>query len=343
MKIECLEQEVCPDWDAFVSKSENGSVYHTMSWRSVVKEAFDKECFYLMARGIGGDVIGVLPVMRLKSLLFGDFLISLPYVNYGGPLSQDENVDNALISQVISIAREKRISHLELREVAARAPTWPCRTDKVAMLLPLPECEKELFKSIGSKLRAQIKRPSKEGVTARVGGVELLPDFYSVFCRNMRDLGTPVYPLRFFELVCTRLDAMARVVCVHQGDKAVAAGILIGFKDTIEMPWASSIREFNRIGVNMLLYWEAMRFAIDNKFTRFDFGRSTRDGGTYRFKKQWGASPEQLYWHYWLSDGRSMPALSPNNPKFRLAIRMWQSLPVPVANALGPLIVKDLP
>ena len=343
MKIECLVQDTCPDWDAFVSKNESGTAYHTMSWRSVVKEAFNKECFYLMASGNAGEVVGVLPLIRLKSLLFGDFLVSLPYVNYGGPLSLDESVDKALILKAINVAQEKRVSHLEVREVAARDSSWPCRTDKVAMVLSLPDREEELFKSVGSKLRAQIRRPTKEGVTARIGGAELLPDFYSVFSRNMRDLGTPVYPLRFFELVCTRLDAVVRVVSVRQGAKAVAAGILIGFKDTIELPWASSIREFNRFGVNMLLYWEAMRFAIDNNFARFDFGRSTRDGGTYRFKKQWGASPEQLYWHYWLKDGREMPALSPSNPKFRLAIRMWQSLPVPVANALGPLIVKHLP
>ena len=93
----------------------------------------------------------------------------------------------------------------------------------------------------------------------------------------------------------------------------------------------------------MLLYWEALKHAIEQGGRRFDFGRSTTDSGTYRFKRQWGAQPTQLYWHYWLPRSAALPALNPDNPKYRLAIRLWQRLPLAVANRLGPRIVRYLP
>jgi serine/alanine adding enzyme len=126
------------------------------------------------------------------------------------------------------------------------------------------------------------------------------------------------------------------------GHPAAAAFLLQG-PQRMEIPWASSLRTYNRIGVNMLLYWEALKFSIARGCRVFDFGRSSIGSGTYRFKQQWGAQPRQLYWHYWLRTGNQPPALNPDNPRFRLAIRMWQRLPLAIANRLGPPIVRNLP
>jgi hypothetical protein len=93
----------------------------------------------------------------------------------------------------------------------------------------------------------------------------------------------------------------------------------------------------------MLLYWEVLKYAIDKHYTQFDFGRSSKDAGTYRFKQQWGAQPRQLYWHYWLKDGITLPALNPENPKYALAIKTWRQLPLSITIWLGPLIVRNLP
>jgi FemAB-related protein (PEP-CTERM system-associated) len=173
--------------------------------------------------------------------------------------------------------------------------------------------------------------------------VELVQDFYAVFSRNMRDLGTPVYPRSFFSAILTSFADIAKVYVVELKRRPVAASIVLTYGDRAEVPWASSLRSANSVGVNMLLYWAMLRAAAQAGRRRFDFGRSTRDSSTYRFKWQWGARPEQLRWHYWLPADRALPRLNPDNPKYRTAIALWQRLPLRVANLLGPLIIKNLP
>jgi serine/alanine adding enzyme len=252
-------------------------------------------------------------------------------------------VDAALMQGATELAAQLGVRHVEFRERNPRPGSWPVRTDKVVMELPLESSAEQQWKTLGSKLRAQIRRPEREGAMVEQGGQELLDDFYAVFSRNMRDLGTPVYSRRLFEQVCKRFPGNTELIVVRIGGEPVAAGLLVHHGGTTEIPWASSLREWNRLGANMLLYWRAIRAAIDRQSDTFDFGRSSRDSGTYRFKAQWGAQPSQLYWHYWLPEGANLPSLNPENPRFALAVRTWQRLPLWLANRLGPLLVRKLP
>jgi FemAB-related protein (PEP-CTERM system-associated) len=330
-------------WNAFVAAAPHAELYHDYRWRTLIAAVFGHESRYLLARDAAGTVRGVLPLVRLRSRLFGDFLVSQPYFNYGGVLADSAAAASVLADAAAKRGRELGVAHVELRHRARAELDWPVREDKVAMQLELPATEEALWSAFDSKLRAQIRRPQKEGATARIGGAELLGDFYSVFARNMRDLGTPVYPPRFFRAILAAFPEAARVCVVDLGDKPVAAGLLLTHRSTAEIPWASSLREANRSGVNMLLYWSVLRAAIASRCERFDFGRSSKGSGTYRFKEQWGARAEQLRWHYWLAEGRALPQITPSNPKYRLAIALWKKLPLPVANVLGPHIVKNLP
>jgi serine/alanine adding enzyme len=211
------------------------------------------------------------------------------------------------------------------------------------MLLDLPGSADELWKQFGAKLRAQIRRPQKEGATCVAGGAELLPEFYAVFSENMRDLGTPVYPVRFFARILGFLPDATRLFVVRWNGAPVAAALVISHGDTLEIPWASSLRRANAIGVNMLLYWSVLEFACQSGHRVFDFGRCTVDSGPHRFKKQWGATPRQLYWHYWLRDGGELPRLNHSNPRYAAAIALWRRLPLAVANRIGPLLIGSLP
>jgi serine/alanine adding enzyme len=341
LRIERIEPD--DDWDAFVAAHPQASLYHHAAWGRLIEELFGHEHHYWCARE-GGRIVGVLPLTRLKSRLFGDYMVSLPYVNYGGALADSDGVASRLMQAAADAADQAGSSHVEFRDSEPREAQWSARTDKVAMELELPEDSDALWKQVGSKVRAQVRRPLKEkDVEVATGGVELVEPFYQVFSRNMRDLGTPVYPRRLFERISEEFPQQARIVLVRYQGAPVAAGLLLQYRDRMEIPWASSLQEFNRLGFNMLMYWKALCAAIDAGCRIFDFGRSSADSGTYRFKKQWGAKPRQLYWHYWLADGRPLPNLTPNNPKYRLAIRAWQRLPVPVANLLGPHIVRNLP
>ncbi|MCC5858734.1 MAG: FemAB family PEP-CTERM system-associated protein [Ectothiorhodospiraceae bacterium] len=341
--IKRLEPAQESAWDAYVAHHPRASAYHQLVWREVIRSVFGHPGHYLVAVEPGdGRLVGCLPLVELRSRLFGHFLVSMPYFNYGGAIGDSPAIEQQLMAHAGQLAASLGAGHVEYRDVSGRSGTWGLRQDKVAMHLALPETEDALWKQLGSKVRAQVRRPEREGATTRSGGEELLPDFYGVFSRNMRDLGTPVYPRRLFREILRRYP-QSRILVVDLQGQPVAAAFLLGWRGMLEIPWASSLREHNRLGVNMLLYWDVLRYAIGDGYRVFDFGRSTRDSGTYRFKRQWGAEPVQLNWHYWLRDGAGMPGLSPDNPKFRLAIAAWQRLPVAVANLVGPRIVKSLP
>jgi len=331
------------DWNAFVESAAEAESYHPYDWRKVFEEVYGHHCIYLIARGDKSEVIGILPLVQLKSRLFGNFLVSVPCFNYCGTLAETDAIRTELVSAAWRVAETLGASHVELRHRAGLKVDLPFRDDKVSMQLALPESGEQLWKNFSSKLRAQIRRPSKEGAVCEEGGAELLDEFYFVFSRNMRDLGTPVFPKKLFREMCKKFPDKTRLFVVRIGGKACAAGITYGFRDCLEIPSASALREFNRLSVNMLLYWTVLQYAIREGYRTFDFGRSTVDAGTYRFKKQWGAKPGQLHWHYCLRPGEAIPSLNPQNPKYQLATKIWQRLPLSVANFLGPRIVRNLP
>lgn len=334
--------EDADSWDAFVYRQQNASLYHLIGWRTVCEVSFGHPCPYLLAER-KGEIVGVLPLVHLKSRLFGNFLVSLPYFNYGGVLSQDETVKNALLEKASALAREAGCGHIELRDTRP-LPGWPARTDKVAMWLTLPDNVDTLWKQLGSKLRAQVKKSQEAKLTWSTGGIDLLDDFYKVFAIHMRDLGTPVYSKAFFANILRLAPGKPVIVVGHdrQGSP-VSVAFLLQFGDRMEVPWASTLRRANRSNANMALYWHMLQLACQRGCNVFDFGRSSRDANTYRFKKQWGAQPVDLYWHYWLADGVEPPRLNPDNPKYRLAIAAWKRMPVWMSILIGPSIVKNLP
>jgi serine/alanine adding enzyme len=342
IRIEQVGDDAAAEWDAFVQNAPAASFYHRYAWRGVIQRVFARDTFYFAARE-GARICGVLPVTRLKSPFFGHFVVSMPYLSYGGAVGETPEIERSLVQQASDLAEDLGASHLEMRHRAAKLDDMPVRTDKVTMLLDLPASAEALWQAQGSKIRSQVKRPQKEGAVCAHGGAELLDEFYGVFAENMRDLGTPVYPRRFFAEILDAFAGATRIFVIRLDGAAVAAGFVIGNAGVMEIPWASSLRRANAVGVNMLLYWSILEYACQQGYATFDFGRCTIDAGTYRFKKQWGAKPQQLYWHYWMRDGREPPKLNHSNPKFEAAVAAWRRLPLAVANRLGPLLIRNLP
>ena len=337
------DQVAADEWDRFVGAHPAASVYHRAGWRRVFERAFRHECVYLGARS-GGTLVGILPLVVFRSMLFGRFAVSLPFVNYGGVLADDENVAQALLSQARAIAEQRKLSYVELRHLATRFPQLPAKRHKVAMWLALPTTADLLWNQLDRKVRNQIRKAEKSRLTVDSGGVELVPEFYDVFARNMRDLGTPVYGRQFFQQVFTEFPEASQLFVVRHEGRAVAAGATVRWRGSIENPWASSLREYRSLCPNMLLYWSMLRAAIESRATTFDFGRSTPNEGTFFFKQQWGAAPTPMTWEYqMLRGGETPPSLSPTSPKFRLMIEVWKRLPVQLATALGPHIVRSIP
>jgi len=330
-------------WDAFVDASPAATCYHRYAWRKVMEDSFGHRTHYLAALDDLGAVRGVLPLVHMKSALFGNFMVSVPFVNYGGLLCQSGGAQQALLQAAELLRRFYGADHVELRHLGAGVAGLPSREHKVTMVLPLCGDSQAQWAGFNAKLRNQVRKAEKNGLTCSIGRLELLDDFYTVFARNMRDLGTPVYGKELFRNVLTELPETTRIIAVACRGKVIAAGILSWYRDTIEMPWASSIGDYKTLCPNNLLYWEAIRFAIEKGCTAFDFGRSTPNEGTYNFKKQWGAEPVQLYWQYLLEEGKALPELNNKNPKYDLAIRIWRKLPVALTRLAGPLIVRSIP
>jgi FemAB-related protein (PEP-CTERM system-associated) len=343
-----IDREVgAAEWDAYIGQHPCASSYHQWCWRGLFERVFGHETIYLAARrgaegGQAGAIAGVLPLVSFRSLLFGKFLVSLPFVNYGGVLADDDTIARALVDAARAEAARRGAASVELRHTHRMFPDLPVKQHKVAMTLALPTDEKAVWNGFESKVRNKIRKAEKSNLVARVGRVELLNDFYRVFARNMRDLGTPVYSRRLFEEVLRSIPE-SRVYSVHLKGVPVAAGITIGYRSVVENPWASSLREHRSLNPNMLLYWTMLQDAIGRGFSNFDFGRSTPDEGTYMFKKQWGARESPFFWEYLLKEGCELPALSPKSPKFRTAVSLWQRLPLVVAGIVGPRIVRNIP
>ncbi len=324
-------------------KSSMSSCYHLTGWKDVIEASFGHKTYYLFAEDGRHEIRGVLPLVHLKSALFGNFMVSLPFFNYGGICADDDEIYGRLLKKAAEVAADVHAGHIEFRHTR-HADTLPEKTAKVCMELPLPAAADDLWESFSAKLRSQIRKPSKEGMYAKIGKAEELDNFYDVFAVNMRDLGTPVYSKEFFRNILKTFPDSSWICTVYTREgRPVASGFLVGFKEKLEIPWASSLRSFNRFSPNMLLYWSVLQFGCGQGCRSFDFGRSTPGEGTYRFKEQWGAKPVPLYWHYWLRNGNRVPEINPKNPKYQAAIKIWQKLPVGLTRIIGPAIVKNLP
>lgn len=330
-------------WDAFVASHQDSSNYHRYGWRKVIEKSFGHRTMYLAATNGRNEICGVLPFVQMKSRLFGRFLVSLPFFNYGGMLVSEEPAAMLLLDASKKILSGTGADYIEFRHFSRCDAVATTKQHKVTMILDLENSHEEQWDSLDVKVRNQVRKAGKNGLRHIIGGVDLLDGFYDVFCRNMRDLGTPVYGRAFFRNVLDEFPDTTRILSVMYEGKTIASALLTWFKDTLEVPWASSNRDFRQFCPNNLLYWEAIRFAIDRRARMFDFGRSTPGEGTFNFKKQWGARPVPLYWQYLLREGGTLPELNPMNPRFRLAIQAWQKLPLMVTNMLGPHIVRCIP
>lgn len=340
------------DWDALVQGHPEASIYHRAGWSLLARDVFGHQAFFIEARTEQGELVGVLPVVRQRGLL-GDFATSIPFFNYGGALANADETALAMMNCARDHVCKLGCSYLELRDVRQRPGDWQVRTDKVSMLLDLPATADALSKQLGSKLRSQIKRADREAIVVRSGSVDLLDAFYAVFAENMRDLGTPVYPRKFFRTILERYCADTQLLVIEHQGRPSAAGFLVFDGRRAEIPWASCRAAAKPIGLNMKLYWELLTYSMERGCTSFDFGRSTVDSGTFKFKKQWGAQPLQLHWHRWERGGAkrmhgdSSPGTAtksgPSGRLMHVATAAWQRLPMPLANFLGPLVSPSLP
>ena len=325
------------EWDAFAARQPGFTHFHKHGWRRIMERVFGHEGVYLAARDSAGDIIGVLPLISMKSMLFGKQMCSMPFLNYGGPIGTELAVQ-ALTRAALEHAARAGIPTLEFRSRVVLPVELPASSHKITVTLNLaPHASQLFFKQLPSAVRNQIRKPIKSGVTMRFGADQVTP-FFSVFARNMRDLGTPTHPIEFFQEIAAEFPADAMFGCAYVDDTPVAAGCAIAWGNEIELVWGSALREFNRSHApNMLMYWSFMERACDLGLSVFNFGRCTPGEGTHRFKRQWGGQDEQLHWY-----GPHVAHLDKPGLAERFGPLIWRYLPLAVANRLGPLVRRGI-
>ncbi|MDQ6829662.1 MAG: FemAB family PEP-CTERM system-associated protein [Gemmatimonadota bacterium] len=328
-------------WDAFVKSQSGWTHFHLYGWRDVMTSVFRHDCPYLAAYDDRGALTGVLPLVRVKSRLFGHFLVSMPFLNYGGPLGDDASV-HALAEHAVGLAKRENVGLLELRSRAPLPLSLTASHRKITVLLDLPAGgSAALLKGFDSKVRSQVRRAAKDGASTRFGLDQVEP-FFDVFARHMRDLGTPTQPLALFRSIAARFPNDVWFGCTYWNEMPVAAGCGFRWGNEFEMTWASALREHSKIAPNMALYWAFMERAADEGVGVFNFGRCSPDSGTHRFKRQWGSRDEPLSW-YDFSPGGVAKTPSPDDAAFSWGPRIWRRLPESIATALGPRIVRYIP
>lgn len=341
--IRKVEESDRKKWDAYVSGHPDGSPYHLYAWLASAWGAYKKKNYSLIAER-NRKVVGVLPLLKIGFLFGGKALVALPYCDVGNCLADSDGVLESLLQKAYDLAKNTNIKRIDLRgninpiNLAGGGRLNRLSGSKVRMLLELPESSDYLMKSFKSKVRSQIKKAEKNKLIFRWGNSDNLDDFYSVISRNMRDLGSPVHSRKWFREVLKEFGKNARMGIVEHQKRPVATGIILSAANTIAIPWASTIREFNRLSPNMMLYWNFLKYASDNHFKQFDFGRSTRGEGTYKFKAQWGAKPISLDWYELLLTDKQSESFHPKFMKRELATTIWRHIPLNLTKILGPMI-----
>ena len=327
-------------WDAFVAGCASATFFHRAGWQQVIEEVIGHRTHFLYAQR-GERIVGVLPLARVKSLLFGDALVSLPFAVYGGVAADDDGAATALEVEAQAVARRIGVDHLELRNVAARHPEWPTQDLYVTFRKKiLPDAEANLL-AIPRKQRAMVRKGLNNELRSEVDAAP--GRFFALYADNVRRHGTPALPKHYFEALQRVFGASCEVLTViDPNGRPVSSVLSFYFRDEVLPYYAGDDVTARDLAANDFKYWELMRRACERGLHVFDYGRSKRGTGSFAFKKNWGFEPQPLHYEYRLYRGDTIPQNNPMNPKYRALIALWRRLPLPVANFIGPRLARSL-
>ena len=328
-------------WQRVAGTMSQSHLAHAPEWATVIRQGYGHDPLYLAAEDDAGS-LGLLPAFIVRRPLVGTIVTSMPFLDGGGPCAGSATLAAGLVERLVEEARREGAGVVELRCAQRLEIAWEPMEHKVNMVLPLPADAVTLWGQLDRSVRNQVRKAERAGLSVEFGGIEMLDEFYRFFVARMHDLGSPVHAREFFRATLGAFEHRARVALVSKGQTPIGGLIALAFKDSLVVPWASCAKEHFALCPNMLLYWQTIRAGCVDGFRRFDFGRSTRGSGTYRFKRQWGALESPLFW-YTIPVGcrESLPAGTDGRTAAGL-VGMWRHLPLSFTRRLGPHVRKYL-
>ncbi|MBS0446966.1 MAG: FemAB family PEP-CTERM system-associated protein [Proteobacteria bacterium] len=328
-------------WDAFVLACPDATFFHRAGWQDVIRRVFRHDTYFLYAQDAAGAITAVLPLAHVKSLLFGNALVSLPFAVYGGVAASDPDAAAALEDEAQRIAQRLGTEHLELRHIAARHTDWPTQDLYVTFRKEILPDEEANMLAIPRKQRAMVRKGIKNGLTSAVDSD--VERFFALYADNVHRHGTPAMPKRYFQALLETFGPDAEVMTVCGPDGRPLSGVLsFYFRDEVLPYYAGDAEAARDFAANDYKYWELMRRACARGLKTFDYGRSKQGTGSYSFKRNWGFEPTPLHYEYRLYKRDAVPQNNPANAKYKLLIETWRRLPIGVANWLGPFVVRSL-
>ena len=334
-----LEADDRARWDAYVQAHPEATFFHRVGWKRVIEDAFGHRTHFLLAEQ-DGDIVGVLPLAEIRSRLFGHSLGSLPFCAYGGILADHDAAYRALDAAAQARAAALRVGALEYRNQVPRHADWPSKDLYVTFRKDIaPEIEANM-NAIPRKQRAMVRKGIKAGLAGEIDADTTR--FFRAYSASVHRLGTPVFSRRFFQLLKDEFGDDCEVLTITLDGKIVSSVMSFYFRDEVLPYYGGGVAEARAVAGNDFMYWDLMRRACERGLKVFDFGRSKRGTGSFDFKKNWGFEPTPLHYEYFLVTDKTVPEINPLNPKYRLFIQAWKKLPLALANAIGPHIVKNL-
>ncbi len=339
MKIRELTSADEDRWNEFVEHCPDATFFHKAGWKTVLERAYSHPTLFLYAEGDGG-IEGVLPLAQINSLLFGNTLVSTPFCVYGGVAATSEDAASALLNAACEHAERLGVDALELRNRTPTGRQWPAKELYVTFRKEMDPDPDVNLKAIPRKQRAMVRKGINAGLTGEAdNGWQRL---YRVYSESVRNLGTPVFPARYFRILREVFGSDCDVLMIKHEGRDVAGVLSFYFRDEVLPFYGGSIAQARSLKANDFMYWELMRRSAEQGIKIFDYGRSKTGTGSYSFKKNWGFTPEPLHYEYYLVKSDKIPEINPMNPKYQLFINAWKRLPLPVANLIGPLLSRNL-
>ena len=327
-------------WDSFVLTHSQATFFHRAGWQKIVQDVFKHDTYFLFAE-IEGCITGVLPLAHVKTWLFGNALVSLPFAVYGGVVTSNSQAAAALEHEAHRIAKDLGVAHLELRNVRPVHADWPSQDLYVTFRKELGPDDNVNMLSIPRKQRAMVRKGAANGLRSALD-VDV-DRFYALYANNMRRHGTPALPRKYFRALCTEFKDDCEVLTVESvSGRPVSSVMSFYFRNEVLPYYAGDDVEARGLAANDFKYWELMRRATARGVTMFDYGRSKQGSGSYAFKRNWGFEPTPLHYEYQLYKRSTVPQNNPNNAGFKPLIAVWRRLPLDFANWLGPYIVRGL-
>ena len=342
MKVELCSNNDSEAWDTFISNHPDSTFYHLYGWRSINQRYFGHKSYYIKTTE-DNDITGVLPVIYIKSIIFGRIFCSMPFVNFGGICSNNKTSLQLLLDKGIKLTKQNQAQYLEIRSTKKIDSNLAISTDKVSMTIQLQLDPSKLWDAFSSKHRTNIRRAYKNGLSVKCGGRELVDIFYSILSRSWKALGTPIYRKTYFYRIFDEFEKDLKIFICYHHDQPIAVALNGHFRDTVEGMWAGVLPEARKLQSSYVLYWEMIKDACESGYKQFHLGRSSVESGGEQFKKKWNADVKQLYWNYYLHNQQELPQLNVKNPKFELAIKLWRKLPLGITTTFGPFLAKNIP